>query len=351
MSLTKVLVTGGTGFLGSEIVKALLEEKTFEVTVVDINPPSLGTGSFSTVRYVRANIMSPSDLHEVFQEAKPAFVIHTVGVYPLGPKRYKREGSDPVFAINVEGTRNIVEASKECGARGLVFTSSVTVLFDEMGMDFRNADETWPTGRLQTAYGESKAEAEKLVLSANTSDFKTCALRAAPILGPNDVATTAALYRCINRGETPFIIGDGTNLFDFVYVSNVADAHVLAVQNLFMSGAAAGEAFFITNGEPVVFRDFCLAVWKEFDHYPPFQITIPTRLGWWLGWGVEWASWLTGREGTFCRGAILDATDTRYVSISKARRILRYEPKVKLSEAVRISCQHFKEQLKAQAKR
>lgn len=156
MSLPKILVTGGTGFLGSEIVKALVETNNFEVTVIDINPPSLGTVSFSSVRYVRANILSRSDLHKVFHETKPAIVVHTVAVYPLGAKRYSREGWDTVFAINVEGTKNVIEASKECGARGFVYTSSVTVLCDEIGKDFKNADETWPTGRSNTAYGQSK---------------------------------------------------------------------------------------------------------------------------------------------------------------------------------------------------
>jgi len=53
------------------------------------------------------------------------------------------------------------------------------------------------------------------------------------------------------------------------YVDNVADAHVLAVDNLLTSRTAAGEAIFITNEQPIPFRDFCLAVWREFEHFPP----------------------------------------------------------------------------------
>lgn len=181
--------------------------------------------------------------------------------------------------------------------------------------------------------------AENLVLASNTPDFRTCALRSAPIFGPRDPVTIPTIHGCIANGETPFILGSGTNLQDYVYVSNVADAHVLAVSNLLGSGTAAGEAFFITNGEPITVRDLCVAVWKEFGHFPPFQVRIPEGLAWLMGWGLEWVSWLTGVKGTFSRGVMLDATKTRYVSISKARTVLGYEPRVGLPEALKISCQ------------
>lgn len=164
-------------------------------------------------------------------------------------------------------------------------------------------------------------------------------MRSAPIFGPRDPVTIPTIYGCIANGETPFVLGSGTNLQDYVYVSNVADAHVLAVYNLVGPKTAAGEAFFITNGEPISVRDLCLAIWKEFEHFPPFELRIPGSLAWWLGWGVEWVNWATGMKGTFSRGVILDATKTRYVSIDKARRLLGYNPRVNLPEALKISCQ------------
>jgi sterol-4alpha-carboxylate 3-dehydrogenase (decarboxylating) len=157
MEETNILVTGGCGFLGTAIVSALLSTKRFSITAMDINPPSLGNSAFPTsVRYVRADVLDPNALHKVFAEAKPAIVVHTVGVYPLGAARYSLKGKDAVFKINVEGTKNVLDAAKGCNAKGLVYTSSVTVVLDSLTQDFKNVDETWPAGNVDTAYGQSK---------------------------------------------------------------------------------------------------------------------------------------------------------------------------------------------------
>ncbi|KAJ4984671.1 3-beta hydroxysteroid dehydrogenase/isomerase [Stagonosporopsis vannaccii] len=313
----RVLVTGGCGFLGTEIVSALLATRRFDITAIDINPPALGTTTFTQdVRYVRANVLDRDALQKVFDESKPAIVVHTVGVYRLGTARYSMRNKKGEFTINVEGTRNVVEASKECGAKGLVYTSSVTVVLDELGVDFKNVnEEEWPAGRAKTSYGQSKTIAENLVLSASTSDrsFATCSLRSAPIFGPNDPTVIPTMHACIAAHQTPFILGaSATNLQDYVYVTNVADAHVLAVANLLNSQTAAGQAFFITNGEPVPLRSLCLGIWREFGHFPPFEVNVPERLAWWMGLGAEALEWVTGVESGLSRGIVDDACRDRY---------------------------------------
>ncbi|KAF2832190.1 C-3 sterol dehydrogenase/C-4 decarboxylase-like protein [Ophiobolus disseminans] len=352
MEQVNVLVTGGCGFLGTAIVSALLMTKRFSITAIDINPPSLGSSTFPTeVRYVRANVLDVEGLQKVFDEAKPAMVVHTVGVYPLGAARYSMKGKDVVFKVNVEGTRNVLQAAKECGATGLVYTSSVTVVLDKLDQDFKNVDETWPKGNVDTSYGLSKAMAEDLVLSSSTHDFSTCALRSAPIFGPTDAVVIPTIHSLIALGQTPFVLGNGINLQDYVYVDNVADAHVLAVANLLNSQTAAGEAIFVTNGEPITIRDLCLAIWKEFGHVPSFTVHVPERLAWWVGFAAEWGNWVTGTESILGRGTVSDGCRDRYVSITKARRILGYRPKVSLGEGIRISCVHYKKKLADRSKR
>ncbi|KAL5122019.1 hypothetical protein ACEQ8H_000235 [Pleosporales sp. CAS-2024a] len=297
MSQTNILVTGGCGLVGTSLISALLSTQRFSITALDINPPALGTSTYaSRVRYVRASVLDGPQLAQVFAAAQPAVVVHTVGVYPLGPARYAtatakaRRDRDAVFATNVDGTRNVLDAARGCGARALVYTSSVTVVFDDLGRDFRNVDEEqWPSGRgVVTAYGQSKSVAEAVVLAANGPGFATCALRSAPIFGPHDAVLVPRVHALIGAWSTPFVLGKADNLQDYVYVDNVADAHVLAVDNLLKEQTAAGHAMFITNGEPVTLRDLCLAIWKEFGHVPPFTITVPERIAWCMGLAAEW---------------------------------------------------------------
>lgn len=167
----------------------------------------------------------------------------------------------------------------------------------------------------------------------------TCSLRPSVLCGPGDYQLVPAIHACIAKRETPFIIGDGLNLWDVTYVDNVADAHILATENLITSRTAAGEAFFIQNNEPITFRDFCLAIWAQFGHIPPFEIRIPEGLAYLAGLVSEMATWVTGTAPTLSRGSVRDACAIRYASGDKARKILGYEARIGIEEAIRLSCE------------
>ncbi|KAE9986068.1 hypothetical protein BLS_000001 [Venturia inaequalis] len=348
-----VLITGGCGFLGSWILRQLLESyPDLKATVLDIHKPASWTSPSPNVSFIQADVTDGLQVLSCFESAKPTAVIHTAGYVTVGSARHNpnKEIRTRTYNINVNGTKNVLEAAKAVGAGTFIYTSSCTVVMDDKTRNHPNENEGAQTGHATLIYGQSKTEAEALVLAANTSSFRTTALRPSVIFGPGDYNFLPSLYQCIARNETPWIIGDANNLWDFVYVSNVADAHVLALENLLTTGTAAGEPFFISNGEPVTFRAFCLAVWVAFGHVPKFEVSIPAGVAHWMGWASEWVDWLKGSEGPLTRGSIKDATQTEYVSIAKARRILGYEPRVLLPEAVKISCQYILAELDATAK-
>ena len=104
------------------------------------------------------------------------------------------------------------------------------------------------------------------MLEDSRQSMPTCVLRPSVLFGKGDTQLVPPIHACLAKQETPWVVGDGSNLWDVTYVNNVADAHVLAAENLMSSKTAAGEIFFIQNNEPIPFRDFCLEIWKNFGH-------------------------------------------------------------------------------------
>ena len=176
-------------------------------------------------------------------------------------------------------------------------------------------------------------------MATSSKDLATCALRPSVVFGPGDRQLIPALYACIEKHETPFVVGNGLNLWDITYVDNVADAHVLAMENLLSTRTAAGQAIFISNEQPVPFRDFCLAVWSAFGHSPPFQVTIPLPVATLAASVAELLTWLSGYPSTISRGSVQDACQVRYCNGAKAREVLRYKPRVGIQDGIRIACE------------
>lgn len=352
-----VLVTGGTGFVGSAIVRSILEHHpACHVTILDLTIDEdmcVERGvSHPNVDLIKADILDMGSLRQAFRAHQPRAVVHAAGFVPPLSERYARRMEQEAHRINVDGTRNVLEAAAEVGVRAFVYTSTCCVVIDDWRYEYRNIDERWPVVErgFGSIYAESKAVAEAMVLESNDQDSEkagmlTASIRPAVIYGEGDHQLVPSIVSCIiDKNESPFLVGDGMNMWDTAYVGNVADAHVLALENLLSDNAtAAGEAFFIQNNTPTTFREFCLAVWKTYNgHTPKFTVPIPAWLAWGLGAVMETLTWFTGTPATLSRGSINDATAVRYASGEKARRILGYEPKVDMEEGLKRSCKEYK---------
>ena len=97
----------------------------------------------------------------------------------------------------------------------------------------------------------------------------------------------------------------------------------------------SGQAFFITNGEPIYFWDFPRAVWRGVGHIPPKPTVLPSSLGYYLGAAAEAFAWLSGRDAGFTRYRVKYASSSRWYNIEKARRILGYEPQVGIEDGIK----------------
>jgi sterol-4alpha-carboxylate 3-dehydrogenase (decarboxylating) len=354
-----ILITGASGFLGQAILTQLQQvHPTWTITNLDLYPPPKPQANTT---YIQADITNTLQTTQAINQANPDAIIHVAGWVPSGPQRYSTCTAirKKAFAINHQGTLNVLNAAKSSqtsNCRVFVHTSSVTVITDDQNPNHAHMTEDLALGRAVLTYGASKTGAEIAVLAANKTDkskhdnndrhgseekadFKTCALRPAPIIGSGETyGVIATIHSCIARGETPWIIGSNNNMYEFVHVTNVADAHILALDNLLLSlsATAAGQAIFVTNHQPVYFRDFMLAIWAQFGHVPAFQCTVPAKLAWFVGLMAE----VLGKgEGALSRGSVVDAVATAYTNPEKATRLLGYVPGVGLVEAVRLACE------------
>lgn len=352
MATFRILVTGGSGFLGRAVIKALNQKHpTWTIDALDICPPDEDTQQVID-QFFQTDIRSEASVKAAFSNYHPDLVVHTAGIVTSRELRYSTKDSDwqRVKAINYDGTVHILNATLAAGCTRFVYTSSVTAIIDDLDHDYHNMHEdTTPTGLATLHYGRSKGLAEAFVLSPSNAQrgLKACALRPCTIIGPDDTQVLSLLHDLIAKGETHFIIGDGHNLYDWVYISNAVDAHVLAIENLLPGGAgtAAGEAIFVTNHEPAYFWDFLAFVWAQFGHEPRVRVHVPVALAVVVAWVLEVLTWVTGGRATLDRGSVKDGYRTHYASPEKAIRVLGYRPRVGLSEGVRRSCEGFKRRL------
>ena len=207
-----------------------------------------------------------------------------------------------------------------------------------------------------------QAIGEKMVLEANRKGgMLTCALRLSGLFGEGDRQLLPGMLQVLANGQTKFQIGDNTNLFDFTYIGNSAYAHILAAEKLVAidpnmttksDTTADGEAFIITNGEPIYFWDFPRAVWALRDHYPSYYIKMPREVGVALAGAAEGFAWITGREAGFTRFRVKFSCWNRYFDIRKAKNLLGYTPIWGLQEGLIRSLQWMEgEEKKKQEKK
>lgn len=237
----KALVTGGAGFIGSHIVDVLLENG-HDVAIID----NISTGRSENLnpgaRFYRADITDPS-LREIFQEEQPEVVYHEAAQMSV-----KASTDDPVHdaRVNVLGLLNVLQSAVAAGTRKVVFASSGATYGNPQYLPL---DENHPQ-RPESPYGITKMVAEHyLRYFALDHGLAFTSLRYGNVYGPRqdsqgygEAGVIAIFLRKLLNGETPVIHWDGKQVRDYVYVTDVARANLLA------ANAGDGQCYCVGTG-------------------------------------------------------------------------------------------------------
>ncbi|HEX4339038.1 MAG TPA: NAD-dependent epimerase/dehydratase family protein [Polyangiaceae bacterium] len=224
----RILITGGAGFIGSNIADAFVARGD-EVLIVD----DLSSGRESNVpkaaRLVKADVRSP-EARAALESFRPDVLCHLAAQLDV-----RKSVDDPMFDadVNVVGSLKLLEACKKVGTRRVLFASTGGAIYGEQ--DVFPADETHPT-RPMSPYGVAKLAVEHyLSYYTVVHGFRTTALRFANVYGPRqsphgEAGVVAIFARKLLNREVPVINGDGSQTRDFVFVGDVVRANVLAIE-------------------------------------------------------------------------------------------------------------------------
>lgn len=325
----KALVTGGGGFLGRAITEMLLGRGN----LVRI----LARRDYPVVRALGAEGMQ-GDIRNLDDCLKACMgmdaVFHTAALPGIW-------GDINEFgSINVLGAQNIVAACKRRGVAKLVFTSSPSVVFnmaDECGIDERT-----PYPQIYfNPYSQTKALAEQAVLQSSGSDgLLACALRPHLIWGPRDNHLLPRLIARARRRRVR-IIGTGTNKVDLTYIDNAAIAHLFACDAM-TSGRVAGQAYFISDDNPVVLWDWINEFLTRLS-IPKVTRRTSAGMAFFAGHCFEKVYDFFGKtdEPPMTRFLAKALSCSHYYNVEKAKRDFKYKPPVSNEEGLRRTAEWF----------
>ncbi|EXA51479.1 hypothetical protein FOVG_00105 [Fusarium oxysporum f. sp. pisi HDV247] len=334
----RVLVTGGSGFLGGHVVRQLLKDAVTTVAIVSRHPKMpVDVADESHVSLQAADLTVPSQIEQVFEAFKPHAVIHTASPSYL-------DTPANLMKANIDGTKALLKAASACADTDVfVFTSSDSaVIPTQEPLSEENAvlyDET----NAPNAYAMSKAAAERLVIASNSELLRTAAIRIPATYGEYDTNFVPQLVQSIRRKEHNMQVGNDTKVFEFLYVKKAAEAHILAMKALLdleTRDKAGGEAFFISDGKPQKFFDFSRKFYAAAGH--PVALEEVTKIPFFVMQAMastaEWVYWVLtlGYIKPGMRRTAIDHLDSGCCwSLDKTKRILGYEPVADQDEAIR----------------
>jgi nucleoside-diphosphate-sugar epimerase len=312
-----VLVTGASGFLGravaAELVAAGHEVRTLQRRPSGVDDVTDLTGSVTDAGAV-AEAVDGAD-----------------GVVHLAAKVSLAGAPEEFRAVNVEGTRTLLDAAERTGVTRFVQVSSPSVAYAGAALAGVGAEPADPQ-RARGDYARTKAEAELIALSRDSDAMSVVAIRPHLVWGPGDTQLVARIVDRARRGRLPLLDG-GTALIDTTYIDNAA-AGIRAA--LHRASVARGRAYVLTNGEPRPVGDLLAGICLAAGVQPPRR-SVPAWLGRSAGSVIErvWAIAPGADEPPMTRFLAEQLSTAHWFDQRDTRRALDWSPAVTIDEGLR----------------
>ena len=301
----RVFVTGGTGFIGSHVVRSLLQEG-YQVTALVRPDSNLSNLQGLAVDIVKGDLNNPN-IWEQMQGCE--YLFHVAAHYSLWQK-----DRDLLYINNVEGTRNILAAAQKAGIKRTVYTSSVAAI--GVGKLRQVVDETYqsPVEKLVGDYKKSKFLAEQVAISAVNQGQDIVIVNPSSPIGPLDIKPTPTgeiILRFLRR-EMPAYVDTGLNFID---VRDVAKGHLLALQK-----GKSGDRYIL--GHQNLSLKQLLEQLSQITNLPAPQTSIPAWIPLTVAWVEEKILAPLGKTPTVPIDGVRMAQQPMYYDASKAIREL-----------------------------
>lgn len=328
--LDHVLVTGGSGFVGTNLVTALLD-RGHRVRSFDRAPSRLP-------QHLRLEVLT-GDITDAATCTAAVdgidTIFHTAAIIELmGGPSVTEEYRQRSFAANVDGTKNLVHAGQRAAVQRFVYTSSNSVVMG--GQSIAGGDETLPyTNRFCDLYTETKVVAERFVLSQNgVGGVLTCAIRPSGIWGIGDRTMFRKLFESVIKGHIKVLVGRKSVRLDNSYVHNLIHGFILAAEHLTPGGTAPGQAYFINDAEPINMFEFARPVLEACgENWPRLRVSGPAVHRVMTGW--QQLHFRFGFPAPLLEPLAVERLYLdNYFSTAKARRDLGYEPQFTTEQAM-----------------
>jgi len=322
----KVLITGGTGFIGSHLVENMVQ-KGHQVRCLIRKTSDLKWLKNLPIEVTYGDCIDKSSLAEAVKSVDMVF--HLAGL----TKALKEED---YYEVNAFGTKNLLQACLTYNPKIQKFIYLSSQAASGPCQNGKKKSEEDPCEPV-SPYGKSKRMGEQFLLD-HVKDIHITIIRPCAVYGPRE-KDIYAYFKYISKGIKPLFLG-GKQRISLIYVNDIIDGIFLALE----ANIESGEIFFLSDGEEYELREIGDII-SETMGINTLSIPVPKSFLWGIAYLSEFFSKITRRPPLINRGKINELIQIDWLcDITKAKTKLGFNPKIKLSEGVRLTLEWYKKE-------